>query len=494
MMTKKILWLLIALWSLGSWAHATDLVTLEDFLVTYVDHFDNDIPSSYQYIQLYFKDIEVWSELYTAMQKAVYFNMIENLPISIRTSTPMTRNNIATIMQVHRWKQSRTSDNYITKKELQTLIDRLPYYRDFYCQTKKTIQTVDISSFTITKNEKFPILDDVYHKLTTSYLYKDTLTSDQLVTAAIQGMTSQVGDEYTTYMKPTENKNFNTAMENEYTGIGIVLEVSDKWLVVVSPFRDSPAYKAGIKPWDIITHADGKDIRPYGEKATQFILGPADTSVTLTILRGEETFDLTIIRKKVTIEIVQDRLLEDGSYYLSLLNFGYKSADVVEEALKRFQKTSATKLILDLRNNPGWSVADVEKMLDMFLPAGTKTYRMRAIDSSYAYVTKMADTRIQNKQIIILINKWSASASEILAQILKEQWVAIIVGQKSFGKGTAQSLVDYVDGSSLKYTIYEREWIISWISIHKTWVQPNHEIANDKNTTEDEQLQFAQRL
>ncbi|USN57423.1 MAG: hypothetical protein H6766_03110 [Candidatus Peribacteria bacterium] len=230
-----------------------------------------------------------------------------------------------------------------------------------------------------------------------------------------------------------------------------------------------------------------------GADAADFILGPAGTTVQLTIRRGDKTIRVSIIRQQITIQMVSDRVLENGDYYIALTNFGYGSAADIVDALQRYTDSRATDLIIDLRHNPGGSVGELEAMLDVFLPTNSKAFTLRGEGYDYTYTTKKSSLILPlSSDIILLVDSGSASAAEMLALVLQDYGIATLVGETTFGKGTAQSIIDYDDGSSFKYTVYERFSSRSNTSINHQGVKPDYTITLDENY--DNQLEYAKKL
>jgi carboxyl-terminal processing protease len=164
------------------------------------------------------------------------------------------------------------------------------------------------------------MLDDVYDRLTSEYLYRDSLDDILLMRGAIDGMVNVVGDEYTSFFTPGDSEEFQTALGESYSGIGVVVEPSDNGLIVISPFRGSPAMDGGLQPGDVITHVDGVSIMDIGAEAVDLIKGPSNTEVTLTITRDDDSYDKVFMRSAVSFEMV-DREQQDDNFVISILSF-----------------------------------------------------------------------------------------------------------------------------------------------------------------------------
>lgn len=479
--------------------YASSYATLEDFLTIYVDHLDDAVPDSYQYIELYFSNIEPDDVLYPTLQKAVYLDIIANQRMALDGSLLITEDSLAQVMKAHRWQSIPGSSAYVTITDLQDFVDALPDYREYYCGIEEIPNyTIDVSDFALTEVENFTIMKDVYERLTTQYLYRDTFDKRDLIAGAIKGMVDAAQDEYTTYFFPVETEAFQTSLGSEYTGIGVVVEPTEEWLRVVSPFQWSPAKEAGIQPGDVITHVDDVSIAGMGAQAADLIMGSEDTEVQLTLQRNDQQLTFVIVRAIVKITMVTDEMLPNNDYYIALMSFGFGASSDMRDAMERYLNSGAEKLIIDMRHNPGGSVSELEAMLDMFLPPDTQAFSMRGAGYHYTYTTSSSRVSLpSSSEIILLVDGGSASAAEMLALILQDHDKAVVVGETTFGKGTAQSLVDYADGSSFKYTIYERFSTKTNTSINYEGVTPDHIIILDEDRLDngyDNQLEYAKSL
>ncbi|HAS84639.1 MAG TPA: hypothetical protein DCS23_00990 [Candidatus Yonathbacteria bacterium] len=281
-------------------------------------------------------------------------------------------------------------------------------------------------------------------------------TNKEKVYGAIEGLTASYGDPYTIFFPPKETTAFEEEVRGSFEGVGMEIAIKDKVLTVVAPLKNTPAERAGIQPGDQILKIDklytgGMTV----EEAIKHIRGPRGTTVTLAIKRNGGIEDIKVTRDVINIPTIDTKLRDDGVFVISLYNFSANSASLFRDALREFIQSDSDKLVLDLRNNPGGYLESAVDMASFFLPLG-KTV---VIEDSGASVKQKAersagyDVFTENLKMVIIINEGSASASEILAGALHEHGIAKLVGEKSFGKGSVQELIEITSETSLKVTI-----------------------------------------
>ncbi len=273
----------------------------------------------------------------------------------------------------------------------------------------------------------------------------------------IQGYVNSFKDPYTVFFPPVEAKSFAETVKGSFGGVGMTVGMKDGNIVVIAPLKDSPAMKAGIKAGDIIAAVDGKNmIGKNSEEAVTLIRGELDTPVTLTVLHidAKATEDIKIIRKEIKIPTI-DTETKDGVFVIRLYNFSSESSGLFRNALNEFLKTKGTRLVIDLRGNPGGYLQAAVDMASYFLKEGQVVVSER--QGKNETVVNHRSTGLMGVpagiKVVVLVDGGSASASEILAGALKDHGIAKVVGTKSFGKGSVQELINLADGSSLKVTI-----------------------------------------
>ena len=295
-------------------------------------------------------------------------------------------------------------------------------------------------------------------------------TTKDKVYGAIAGLASSYGDPYTVFLPPAQSKAFNETISGSFAGVGMEIDIKNGVLTVVAPLKGTPAALAGIKSGDQIAAIDGKSTDGVSiDKAVSEIRGPAGTTVVFTIVRNGKPMTIKVTRATIQVPETDDGLdSASGVYHIALYEFTANSADLFDQAFARFKASGSTKLVIDLRNNPGGYLDAAVDIASHFLPQGTDIVtedfggkEPNQVHTSLGYMDVPKGTKLA-----VLIDGGSASASEILAGALKDNHAATLIGQKSFGKGSVQTLID-LDGGSLKVTVAR------WITPSGTWIMGN---------------------
>lgn len=289
-------------------------------------------------------------------------------------------------------------------------------------------------------------------------IYANKVSDQDRVWGAVQGLASSFGDPYTVFFPPSENKEFNQNIHGSFGGIGAEIGMKDKILTVISPLKDTPSYKAGLKSGDKIVKINKKDATNMTvDKAIELIRGDIGTIVKLTIFREGErvTRDLDITRAKIEIPTTETEVRSDGVFVIRFFTFSENSDVAFRDALIKFKESGSNKLIVDLRGNPGGYLESAVNIASWFLDEGKTVVTENFGNSKKPQVyrshgPKMFDDKLK---FVILVDGGSASASEILAGALQENGVAKLVGSQTFGKGSVQELIPITDDTSLKVTI-----------------------------------------
>ncbi|AEM79326.1 carboxyl-terminal processing protease [Thermoanaerobacter thermohydrosulfuricus] len=310
--------------------------------------------------------------------------------------------------------------------------------------------------------------------------YVDKVNSSVLLEGAMKGMANSLGDPYTVYMNKKEFSDFMTQTTGTYGGIGIVVAVDkEDHIVVVSPIKNTPGERAGIKSGDIIvevnnTKVSGKNL----DEAVAMMRGPQGTQVTLTIMREGKTFTKTITREIIKLETVYEEMLPDKIGYIKITMFDQSTSDDFKASLNRLKSQGMKGLIIDLRDNPGGLLEETIDISNLILPKGVVVTTKGRVDNK-EYYSKGPGLGLP---IAVLVNKGSASASEILAGAIKDRKVGILVGTTTFGKGLVQTVVDFGDGTGLKYTI-ARYYTPNGTNIQGKGIEPNYVVELPANYT-----------
>ncbi|ADH61456.1 carboxyl-terminal protease [Thermoanaerobacter mathranii subsp. mathranii str. A3] len=310
--------------------------------------------------------------------------------------------------------------------------------------------------------------------------YVDKVDFSALLEGAIKGMANSLEDPYTVYMNKKEFSEFMTQTTGTYGGIGIVVAVDkDDHIVVVSPIKNTPGEKAGIKSGDIIIEVNNKKVSGKNlDEAVALMRGPEGTKVTLTIMREGKTFTKTITREIIKLETVYDEMLPNKIGYIKITMFDQNTAKDFKAALDRLKSQGMRGLILDLRDNPGGLLEETIDISNLILPKGVVVTTKGRVDSK-EYYSKGPGLGLP---LAVLVNKGSASASEILAGAIKDRKVGVLVGTTTFGKGLVQTIVDFGDGTGLKYTI-ARYYTPNGTNIQGKGIEPNYVVELPENYT-----------
>jgi len=350
--------------------------------------------------------------------------------------------------------------------------------------------------------EKLDLFGDILDTVGKEY-YKP-INEANIIDGAINGMLQSL-DPYSSYMSPQTFKNMNTETKGEFGGLGIEVTMEQGLVKVISPIDETPAEKAGVKSGDFIIKLDEKQVKGMTlDEAVNTMRGKSGTSITLTIRRTDLDDPIVL---KITREIIKTRSVvseikeKENIGYLRLRSFNEKSGDELIEKIKEQikKKPNLNGFILDLRNNPGGLLSQAIKVSDAFLETGEiVSTKGRDTKDIKIYNAKKGD-ETKGKPLIVLINRGSASASEIVAGALKDNKRATIVGEKSFGKGSVQSIIPLSNKGGLRLTT-AKYYLPSGATIEEIGVQPDIKVEQKKDDFKindpinDNQLIYALKL
>lgn len=322
---------------------------------------------------------------------------------------------------------------------------------------------------------------------------------EKRVWGMIQGLADSLGDPYTFFLPPVEQKQFEEDLSGNFEGVGMEIAVRDGILTVVTPLKGTPAERAGLKPKDLVLKIDGVDTRGMDiTTAVNRIRGPKGSEVTLYIAREgwDGPKDIKVVRDVINIPVLETEMRSDGIFVVSLHNFTSNSPLLFREALRTFVESGSSRLILDMRGNPGGYLEAAVDMASWFLPAGKIV-----VTEDYAGNRDNVDHRSrgysvfnQNLKMVILVDKGSASASEILAGALKHYGIATLVGTQTFGKGSVQELVPITEKTGLKLTV--ARWLMpGGDQIPQDGIVPDVEVKiTDEEAERGEDPQFEKAI
>ncbi len=355
-----------------------------------------------------------------------------------------------------------------------------------------TREQVDFAPFWKTWN----IIDEKFVASTS------TVPADQeKVWGAIAGLVDSLGDPHSVFFPPAEAETFAENLSGNFGGVGMEIGMENDMLTVIAPLKNTPAEKAGLLPKDKILKIDGTDTAQMKiDEAVRLIRGPVGTKVTLTVGREKinEPFTVEIERAIITIPTIETETLPEGIFLIKFYNFSANSPNLFRGALREFVLSGMDKLIIDIRGNAGGFLEAAVDITSWFLPSGkvivTEDFGGDTKDTVYR--SRGYDIFNDNLKLVILINGGSASASEIFAGALSEHGKAILVGEKTFGKGSVQELISITDATSLKITI--AHWLTpKGNSISDNGITPDYVVSkntDNKDITKDAQLEKAKEI
>jgi carboxyl-terminal processing protease len=353
--------------------------------------------------------------------------------------------------------------------------------------------TVDLDEFW----RVWSLLEDRYVSGTTT----QPLTDIEKVEGAIAGLVDAYGDPYTVYLPPADAEVFASEIAGNFQGVGMEIGKQDDILTVIAPLPETPAEKAGIRPGDKIVKIDGVITEGMSvDEAVKRIRGEKGTSVLITVFREGQTdfLELDVVRDTINIPVSKVEE-QDDVFIIRLYNFSALSEAKMQEALRNFMRSGKTKLVIDLRGNPGGYLQSAVNIASYFLPLGDVVVRENYGEGQEEDVFRSKGFNLRQYRdfkTVVLVDGGSASASEILAGALREQGVATLVGTKTFGKGSVQELVDMPSGASLKVTI--ARWLTpNGHSISEKGIEPDISVVvseDDRKEKRDPQLKKAIEL
>lgn len=345
---------------------------------------------------------------------------------------------------------------------------------------------------------------DVWKRVNENYVDAEVLNIDDRVYGAIKGMVASIGDPYTVFMTPDETQEFDQTLSGTLQGIGAELSVKDGNLVVISPLKNSPAEKAGLLPGDIVYKIEGK----LTNEMTLFeavikIRGQKGTSVTLTVIRKgvSSPFDVIIVRDNIHIESVSWEDEGKGIFYISINQFSDSTKTEFNKVVSDILLKEPKALILDLRFNGGGYLDIAVDILSEFLASDEEAVMIKRRDGERKEVVKVSGaSRLKDIPVVVLANNGSASASEIVAGAIQDHKRGIVIGEKTFGKGSVQEVEKLKDGSSLRITI--AKWLTPLgRSIDGVGIEPDIKVAltpedvkKEKDPQLDEALKYVKEL
>ncbi len=318
----------------------------------------------------------------------------------------------------------------------------------------------------VPENVDYNLLWGAINILNTKYIEKP-VDQQKVLYGAVSGAVSALGDPYTSFLPPKQLSNFKTQLKGSFGGIGAEVGKKDGNIVIIAPLDDSPAQKAGILAGDFIVKVDGESTQDWSvEQSVEKIRGVKGTSVTLTLYREgkDKTFDLKIVRDTIQIKSVKvsykDVTVNGQKKIIAIINlseFGDDTVGLFNQAVNEILTKNVSGIILDVRNNPGGYLQTAVEVASNWVKQGDLVVSEAHSDGTNQAYKASGNPRLSGIKTIVLINSGSASASEILSGALRDHNLATLIGEKSFGKGSVQELVDLPGGSAVKVTV--AKWV-----------------------------------
>ena len=320
--------------------------------------------------------------------------------------------------------------------------------------------------------------------------YIGELNLDQMIEGAIKGYVEGVGDDYAEYLSKDEYEELIVNVTGDFVGIGVyIYKDQDGNLIVLAPMENSPSEEAGIEAGDRILAIDGENCNEMDiNVASSKIKGEAGSTVELEIQRGTETLKKTVTRRTVEISDSASKILDGNIGYIVLSTFDTDCSKKIKKYMEEFQSKGINSVILDLRNNTGGVVEEAVKISELFIDKGNTVLRSYN-KTEKETIIKSSSGKYKDINLVVLVNDYSASASEIVTAALKDNKAATIVGIRTYGKGVMQEIQPLFDGA-IKITIEEFK-TPNGDKINKVGIKPDVEIEIDKDSNEDLQLQKA---
>lgn len=372
-----------------------------------------------------------------------------------------------------------------------------------YQQGIKKPQTVIVAGVANLEQGKTEAIDfslfwDVWQTLKDKYVDADKLNNQNLLYGAISGLLGATKDPYSVFFSPTDAQKFTQDISGEFSGIGAEIGIKNEQLVIVSPLKNSPAERAGLKPLDKILEVDKTDsVNLSVEEAVKLIRGEKGTTVVLTIARNgwDKPEEISIVRDTIQVPTVDWEMKGDIAY-IQLYNFYEKAPFLFYQAISQIAFKNPKGIILDLRGNPGGYLEAAVNLTSWFVKPGETVVSEEFRGGEKQVFTSNGNGFLKDMPVVILINEGSASASEILAGALRDDRGTKLIGKKSFGKGTVQEIENLKDNSMIKITI--AHWCLpAGQLIEKNGLDPDYEVNltdEDIKAGKDPQLDKAMEV
>ena len=357
------------------------------------------------------------------------------------------------------------------------------------------INKIQNENATLPKNLDYSSVEQVYDEIKQNYDGK--LTTDTLLNGIKHGLAESTGDPYTEYLNAKETKDFDDSLNGTFSGIGAELGKDAGSIVVVSPIAGYPAQKEGLKSKDVIVSIDDKPASGMTiSQAVDSIRGPSGSTVKLEIARDGKELNFEIVRETIKIPSVESKIINGNIGYMKITTFSEETADLAEKSAQEFKDKGVKGVIIDVRGNPGGLLNSAVSLGQLWISEGKVILtERRGGETIKTHTSDTSDPILKGIPTVVLIDGGSASASEILAGALKDNKAATLMGEKSYGKGSVQNLIQIPSGGVLKVTI-ARWYTPAGRNIDKQGIVPDKKIKftdEDIKTKQDPQKDAAVR-
>ena len=331
----------------------------------------------------------------------------------------------------------------------------------------------------LTQNVDFDLYWEVWDTLKKKYVDSDQISDKKLFYGSLQGMADALGDPHTNFLNPQKMDNFKKSMSGQFEGIGAKVGIKNDILTVIAPLEGMPAQKAGLKAGDKILKVNGSSTESMTlHEAVQKIRGEKGTEVTLTIMRDgeEEPQDITITRGVIKVDSVKTEMKDNNIMVIEITDFQDDTLRLFNEAIQEVQKKDPEGIILDLRGNPGGYLDGAVEVASAWVEDGAVVIEKFSENKQKKYKAR-GKAELKDYPTVVLTNRGSASASEIVAGALRDHKEAIVLGERTFGKGSVQKMIPLEDGSSVKVTVAK-------------WLTPNGHSISENGIKPDKQVEL----
>ena len=295
---------------------------------------------------------------------------------------------------------------------------------------------------------------EAWDRVNGEYVDGAALDTDRLARGALRGMVGSLGDPNSVYLDPRHREMTEAELRGTFEGIGVNVEITDEKLRVVAPLEGSPGARAGLQPGDVITHVDGRDIRGMSlSDAIRLIRGPRGSTVSITVAReGRAPFDVAVEREEIRVQAVRGEVRADGIAQIRITSFSLRVGNELRQTLDRLAERNPKGWVLDMRGNPGGYLDGAVAVASQFLSDRVVLYEQRRSGEREEVRTR-GRARATTGPMVVLVDKGTASAAEIVAAALRDNGRARLLGEQTFGKGSVQAVHRLSDGSALRLTV-----------------------------------------